>query len=165
VANETSNNVSAYSIGADGSLTQLSTSPFAAGINPFSVATTPLVPFTSSFAKLNIPTDSFDLKEYFSLGATSSGIKPVTENVTLQIGTFSVTIPADSFKKTLGRFAFVGVVNGVSLDVHIVPFGYHDFEFEAVGTGADLTGLTNPVSVVLTIGINAGTTPVIAQFE
>jgi len=86
------------------------------------------------------------------------------ENVTLQIGTFPATIPAGSFKKTLGGFAFVGVVNGVSLDVHIVPFGYHDFKFEAVGTGVDLTGLTNPVTVVLTIGINTGTTTVRPSF-
>ena len=96
VANEgfANGSVSAYSIGTDGSLTQLSGSPFAAGNIAFSVAITPLVPFASSFAKLEIAKDSFDLKESFTLGANSKGINPVTENVTLQIGTFSVTIPA-----------------------------------------------------------------------
>jgi 6-phosphogluconolactonase len=41
VANENSNNVSAYSIGADGALTQVTGSPFAAGNSPSSVAVDP----------------------------------------------------------------------------------------------------------------------------
>ena len=41
VANASGNNVSAYSIGADGSLTQLPGSPFAAGNGSFSVAVDP----------------------------------------------------------------------------------------------------------------------------
>lgn len=159
VANDGSANVSAYSIGGNGFLTQLSSSPFPAGSGPFAVAITPLVPFTSSFAELGISKDSFDLKEFFSLGANSNGIKPVHENVTLRIGTFSLMIPAGSFKKTLGgRFAFEGVINGVSLQVRIVPLGDKSFQFIAVGTGAEFTGLTSAVTVVLTIGVNTGTT-------
>jgi hypothetical protein len=159
VTNGDNASVSAYRIGADGSLTQLSGSPFAAGNFPVSVAITPLVPFASSFAKLEIAKDSFDLKESFTLGANSNGINPVRENVTLQIGSFSVTIPAGSFKQIPhGRFAFEGVINGVSLEVQIVPLGNNMFTFKAEGTGADFTGLTNPVTVVLTIGINTGTT-------
>ena len=132
---------------------------------PVSVAIAPFVPFLSSFAELQIGKDSFDLKEYFSLGANSKGITPLKENVSLQIGTFSIMIPAGSFHKTLaGTFAFDGIVNGVSLKVRIVSLGHPNFRFSAVGTGVDLTGLTNPVTVVLTIGINTGTTPVIAQF-
>ena len=69
VANQ-GGNVSAYSIGADGALTQLTSlgSPFLAGIEPFSVAITPLVPFASSFAKLAIAKKGFDLNESFTLG-------------------------------------------------------------------------------------------------
>jgi hypothetical protein len=162
VANGGSNNVSAYRIGADGSLTQLTTSPFPAGSFPRSVAITPLVPFASSFATLEIANDSFDLKESFTLGANSKGIKPVKEKVTLQIGTFSVTIPAGSFHKPLfsNGFEFVGVIKGVSLDVQIVPLGNKRFTFNAAGTGVNLAGLTNPVTVVLTIGVNSGTTTV-----
>ena len=47
----------------------------------------------------------------------------------------------------------------------IVPLGNNIFSFNAVGAGVDLTGLTNPVTVVLTIGINSGTTTVTAQFQ
>jgi hypothetical protein len=124
------------------------------------------VPFASSFAKLEIAKHRFDLKESFTLGANSNGINPLTENVTLQIGTFSVTIPAGSFKQIPhGRFDFKGVINDVKLKAQIVPLGNNIFTFNAEGKGGDLTGLTNPVTVVLTIGINSGSTAVTAQFQ
>ena len=123
------------------------------------------MPFASSFAKLEIAKHRFDLKESFALGANTNGINPLAENMTLQIGTFSVRIPPGSFKQIPdGRFAFEGVINGVSLEVQIVPLGNNIFIFKAEGTGVDLTGLTNPVTVVLTIGIDSGGTAVTAQF-
>jgi hypothetical protein len=160
-------NVSGYTIDpSTGALTAIAGSPFPAGVAPVSVAITPLVPFASSFAKLEITAEGFDLKESFTLGRNSNGNNPVTQKVTLQIGTFSVTIPADSFRRHHnGRFAFEGVINGVSLEVQIVPLGNNIFTFKAEGTDVDLTGLTNPVTVVLTIGIDSGTTAVTAEFQ
>src|SRR5260221_717894 len=164
VTNLVSNNVSAYSIGANGALTPVPGSPFAAGIAPRSVAITPLVPFASSFAKLEIAKRGFDLKESFTLGANSNGINPLAENVTLQIGTFSVTIPAGSFKQIPhGRFAFEGVIDRVSLEGQIVPPGNNIFTFKAEGTRLDLSDLTNPVTVALTIGDDTGGTAVTAH--
>ena len=52
----------------------------------------------------------------------------------------------------------------MSLEFQIVPLSNNIFTFNAVGTAVDLTGLTNPVTGVLTIGVNAGTTTVTAQF-
>jgi hypothetical protein len=46
-----------------------------------------------------------------------------------------------------------------------VPLGNNIFIFKAEGTGVKLTGLTNPVTVVLTIGIDSGTTAVTAHRE
>jgi DNA-binding beta-propeller fold protein YncE len=166
VANGPANNVSAFSIAANGALTPVPGSPFAAGLFPLSVAITPLVPFAASFAKLEISKKGFDLNESFTLGANSNGINPVTEDVTLQIGTFSVTIPAGSFQqKPNGRFDFKGIINDVKLKAQIVPLGNNIFTFNAEGKGVDLTGLTNPVTVVLTIGTDSGTTAVRAEFE
>jgi hypothetical protein len=94
--------LSGYSIGPSGALTPIAGSPFATGAQPISVAFTPKVPFASFFAKLKIKErhrPSFELKEFFTLGTNSNGIDPVTENTTLQVGPFSVTIPADSFEK------------------------------------------------------------------
>jgi len=70
--------------------------------------------FRTSFAKLKIKAGSppgFDLNEFFTLARNSNGINPVTENVTLKIGAFSVTIPPDSFKQILPRrFEFQGTI-------------------------------------------------------
>jgi hypothetical protein len=162
-----SGNVPGYTIDpSTGALTTIAGSPFPAGVGPHSVAITPLVPFASSFAKLEITAEGFDLKESFTLARNSNGINPVTENVTLKIGAFSVTIPPGSFKQIPhGRFAFEGVINGVSLEVQIVPLGNNIFTFKAEGTDVDLTGLTNPVTVVLTIGLDSGTTTATAEFQ
>jgi hypothetical protein len=104
--------VSAFSIGSNGALTPAPGSPFATGDGAISVAITPEVPFAASFAKLEIEArhrPGFELKEFFTLGTNSNGINPVTENVTLQIGTFSVTIPAGSFEQDPNRrFEFEG---------------------------------------------------------
>ena len=127
------------------------------------------MPFASSFAKLEIkarPEAGFDLKESFTLARKSNGINPVTQKVTLKIGTFSVTIPPGSSKQNPnGRFAFVGVINGVRFEAQIVPLGNNIFTFKAEGTGVDLTGLSNPVSVVMTIGIDSGSTAATVQFQ
>jgi len=54
----------------------------------------------------------FDPKESFTLGKNNNGINPVRQKVTLQVGTFSATIPAGSFKRNPnGRFAFQGYAN------------------------------------------------------
>ena len=176
VVNNISSNVSAYSIGADGSLTQLTTSPFAAGTNPVSVAITPrVVPFASSSAGLFLELDHFELDDSFTLGANSKGINPDRENVTLQMTwqrpfpeNFSVMIPAGSFKPGVGITTFEGVVN--------VPFGgaIHEvilavsFDFRGKKTvtfSMDADGLwleiEDSATVVLTIGVNSGTTTTI----
>jgi hypothetical protein len=124
-------------------------------------------PFASSFAKLQItasPQMGFDLNESFTLAKNANGINPVTENVTLQIGTFLVTIPAGSFNHNpKGNFAFEGVINGVSLQVQIVPLGNNMFTFKAEGTGVNLAGLRNPANIVLIIGSDSGTTTATTQ--
>jgi hypothetical protein len=139
-------NVSGYTIDpSTGALTAIAGSPFPAGVAPVSVAITPLVPFASSFAKLEITAEGFDLKESFTLGRNSNGNNPVTQKVTLQIGTFSVTIPADSFRRHHnGRFAFEGVINGVNLEVQIVPLGNNIFTFKAEGTDVDFDRAHQP---------------------
>jgi DNA-binding beta-propeller fold protein YncE len=167
VPNLFGNNVSAYSISANGALTPVPGSPFLTGIGPRSIAITPLVPFATSFAKLEIKEGhrrGFDLVEFFTLGKNSNGINPVTQNVTLEIGTFSVTIPAGSFKQIAFRiFVFQGVINGVNLNVQIVALGNNIFALAAESKDVNLTGLTNPVIAVLTIGNDTGKTTVIAQ--
>jgi hypothetical protein len=48
-------------------------------------------------------------------------------------------------------------MSGVSLQVHIVALGGSSYVFKAAAQPVDLTGLSNPVSVTITIGNNSGT--------
>ena len=136
------------------------------------------VPFSSFSAKLDsdagsplkippIP-PSFDLNSKFTLGTSSNGINPLTEFVVLRLGTYQVTVPANSFDQLKngakkGSYVFSGVIGGVSLSIQIVPLGANSYQFKAEGSPVDLTALPNPVAVSLTIGSNAGTTSVNAE--
>ena len=135
------------------------------------------VPFAAFNANLEIELaeHEFEVKATFTLGAASDGINPLTEDVSLQIGTFSTTIPAGSFRfhpansgkgKGQGasaRWTFEGVIDGVTLEAKITDLGGGMFEFKVEGEGANLTGTANPVTVTLTIGNDKGTTTVTAS--
>jgi hypothetical protein len=87
----------------------------------------------------------------------------VAGNQWAQSGTAGIQF---AFKQIALRiFVFQGVLNGVDLSVQMVRLGNNIFALAAEGKGANLTGLTNPVSVVLTIGTNSGSTAVTAQKE
>ncbi len=105
----------------------------------------------------------------------SNGIHPVTEPVTLQIGTFSIAIPPGSFKRHEDEdededeenefFTFHGVIDGVRLEALIKRTGTLRYAFHAQGDDANLTGTTNPVQVMLTIGDDSGTASVKADID
>jgi hypothetical protein len=78
------------------------------------------------------------------LSSVAPSINPVTAPVTIQIGTFSTTIPAGSFKKHEhegedehehdhedGFFSFHGVIGGVELGARITPTGTLRYTFDA----------------------------------
>jgi uncharacterized repeat protein (TIGR03803 family) len=115
-------------------------------------------------------TDAFSLKSSFTLGSASSGINPLGEAVTFQIGTLITTIPAGSFRGTVtssafGPFTFIGNINGVFLNAAIAPTGTKRFSFEAGAQGASLAETVNPVPVTLTIGNYSGTASVTATIK
>ncbi len=110
--------------------------------------------------------DEFEIKAGLTLGTNSNGINPLAEDVLIQVGDFSTTIPAGSFhldKK--GRFKFEGVINGVSLEVVFRPLGGNRYEVRAEGENVSLAGVTNPVTISLTINDDAGSATVTAEFE
>ena len=101
---------------------------------------------------------TFTLDDTFTLGRNSTGIDPVTQQVTLRIGTFAVTIPAHKFKlQTGGSFKFGGIINNVLYQVTIAPLGSNSFKLSAKGTGQDLSTLGKQVPILLTVGGNTGT--------
>jgi YVTN family beta-propeller protein len=133
----------------------------------FGVATFPPVAFSAFSAKLGFHNqNAFMLKSEFTLGSASSGINPPAEAVTLIVGTFATTIPAGSFTgKGYGPFHFAETINGVVLEVAIVPTGAKRYAFHARAQDASLTSTTNPVTVRLTIGDNTGITSVKARIS
>jgi hypothetical protein len=106
--------------------------PVGVGIIPTPVG----VPFSAFKAKLEIVfskkpnEDVFVLRSNFTLG--SSGIHPHTEEVTLKVGTFTVTIPPGSFKgHGFGPFTFTGVIHGSAFAVAIEPIATKRYALEA----------------------------------
>ena len=129
-------------------------------------------PFAAFNAKVEVDIEDgeIDMLATFSLGASSNGVDPAKENVSLQVtggtGAYSVTIPAGSFKKDgSGRFTFEGAINRVKLEASIQPFRSGAFEFAAETEGANLKGFANPVTVSLTIGDDSGRRVVSAKIE
>ncbi len=114
------------------------------------------------------PDQSLTEEGHTLLHNATDNVKRLPEAISIkfQVGTFSTTIPAGSFQQNKhGNFVFEDVIDGVFLDVVIVPLGNSNFAFKAEGVGADLTGTVNPVTVGLTIGNNAGTTTVTTELE
>jgi hypothetical protein len=65
---------------------------------------------------VTVSTGSFDLDSSFRLGAGTSGFNPVAENLTLQMGTYSLTLPA----KKGAPFLFAGTIDGVAVHLRIM---------------------------------------------
>jgi probable HAF family extracellular repeat protein len=149
----------------------------------------PSIPFASLKARLKLGVDdgAFDLKARFALGERGS-IDPLTEPVTLEIGPYSVTIPAGSFKRHGDGYRFEGVIARVRLEIsiHLRCHGDEDdrdfdqpedpnwhscegnearYNLRAEGRGANLSGIANQVAVNVSIGKNTGNVKVTADFE
>ena len=109
--------------------------------------------------------DEFEIEGTFTLGDLSNGIGPLTEGVSLRVGTYSVTIPATSFELDDSDFKFEGDIDGVTLEIKIEQKGDGAFKFKIEGQNADLNGTENPVEVGLGVGDDGGTASVTAEFE
>jgi hypothetical protein len=123
------------------------------------------VPFSAFTAQLTVYPNQpgFSIDSNFTLGNTINGINPPAEPVTLQIGSFTITIPTGSFVKAgPGYFTFVGVINNVSLNVLIRLTSGNNYIFGVIAKNVSLT-IQNPVSVTLTIGDDSRTTSVNAN--
>ena len=77
-----------------------------------------------------------------------NGIRPDIEPVTLQLNTFTTTIPAGSFIKAAdGSYVLLKVINGVFYNCYIRPQGGSTYEVHMSGTSATIPPTTNPVVV------------------
>ena len=131
------------------------------------------VPFLSLNAKLDIDLgrkpkrEAFDLRSSLILSGTAfNEIHPDAEPVKIQVGPFITTIPIGSFRRHEDRsYTFVGVIDGVRLETKIELIGSLRYKFRVLAEGANLSGITNPVQISISIGDNAGLTSVRAHFD
>src|SRR3989449_3326670 len=97
-------------------------------LSPFAIFELSIEPFAAFHARVEIEHErhkrEFEVKGTFTLGAGSDGIHPDTEVVTLEVGTFSATIPKGSFRRHgHGTFKFEGLAGGARLEVKIQARG------------------------------------------
>lgn len=115
-----------------------------------------IVPFASFDAKLTmVPSKGeFSLSSNFTLGSGGS-IDLSTQSVTLQLGDsggYSVTVAPGSFvAKGKNAYVFEASVNNVPIEMKLALQSDGSYGFKAKASGADLSGITNPVTVTLTI--------------
>jgi hypothetical protein len=146
------------------------TRPQGAGCDGGAYELVQTVPFSSFSAQLALSGGSspgFDLKATLALGSGSNGIDPLGEAVTLQIGSYTVTLPPGSLHQLQNgskadAYVYAGTLNGVALQIQMVPLGGSTYQFKAEGSPVNLTGSPNPVPVTLTIGNDTGTITVAA---
>ena len=138
--------------------------PVAGGPQDFTIFN-PAAPFAAfAIDNLNISPQGFHEQGDFTLGANSQGVDLAHQPVTLTIGSFSLTIPAGSFRQVGGNlhFVFNGTVNGLQVNFNLKANGKSstDFSYVVNVNGVDLTSQPDPVTVGLKIGENTGTTTV-----
>lgn len=145
--------------------------------------------FFAAFApevKISIASKTFEVSGTFTLGPGGT-LSPVTQPVSIQVGSSLVTIPARSFKETpQGVFAFKGAIRGLNLctttpnnstqclsrqiepnkylESTFTPTGRSGYTFKIVGTGLTYLPDANPVEVRLAVGNNGGNAEVNADF-
>jgi hypothetical protein len=58
----------------------------------------------------------------------------------------------------------LGTIGGVKLTVQISALSGGSYQFNATGSPVDFSGVSNPVTVAIGIGVDAGSTQVNANF-
>lgn len=131
----------------------------------------PAVPFAAfTVAKLQINAQGFSENGSFTLGtshaaaAATPSLDPVTQNVTLTAGSYSLVIPAGSFRKDGSNlhWKFEGKVGAVRVNADIKQQAKSTTQFDYAFDvkGPNLTSEPRPIRVGLKIGLNVGTSSV-----
>ena len=114
--------------------------------------------FSKFVARVETENDELEVSTLFTLSEQSGGINPLSQPVSLKVGEFSTTIPANSFKaSTIGWFKYEGTINGVDLEVRIAPLGANRYAFRAEASAKGLSGpAPGKTDVELSIDDNRG---------
>lgn len=124
----------------------------------FSARVQTVTPFSNLTARAEIDDNRFALEGRFTLGATSNGISPLSEAVTLRVDSYSATIPPGSFTRGKeGGYKFKGKIADVRLEFSVKAGSPSAYTFHVEAAGAGIPQSATPPSVTLTIGDDSGT--------
>ena len=122
------------------------------------------MPFSEFSAKLDVIPghfSEFELRASFTQGAGAEAIDLATQDLTLSIGSYSVTVPAGSFHDVGKRaFVFTDIHKRKALEIILVKMEANSYRLEEAVRGADSDTVADPVAVTLTVGYNTGTAQV-----
>ncbi len=98
----------------------------------------------------------YDLSSKFT---PSTAIDPVNEPVRLQLGSLFLTIPSGSYHQNKqGNYVFEGMIDGISIDSQIKVSKGNTYQFLFQAPNAPLQTATGPITIVLSIGNDGGST-------
>lgn len=101
--------------------------------------------------------DSYRLSGFLSLAPGSDGIDPLTEAVTLKVGSFAATLPAGAFVLDGDTYKYNGSVGRSYLIVRVSPLTEPSaYSFRSILVHGDLAATTMKPQVQLAIGDDRG---------
>ncbi len=133
-----------------------------------------LIPFCSIDARdllVDLDTARFDEDNYTLHAVFVPGADPLTNPLSIEIGTSFITVPAGSFVQQGTNYVFHGQINGKPVVIYLQKLAGQSTGSTGTCTGAEYSlyafnrslnigPLTNPVTVTVTVGENSGTTQV-----
>ena len=133
----------------------------ACGARPAALAMARFIPIVAVDLGARPGTDRLAFAAGVTLGVGNNGIDPTQEGLKLELGTFTLTLPAGGFARAGATgFAFSGVVDGAKVAARIQRIKASVYTLEVAATGASLRGVTSPTPVRLTLGDDQGTATV-----
>jgi hypothetical protein len=120
-------------------------------------------PFAAFDTTVRIQGDGFEGVARFTLEGGSRVPDPLSEELSLSVGTFAVTIPAGALARRPGgpnqpaRFVFEGSIAGTWLDLSLAEIGDGHFELTVEGRGDAAIEIIRPEFVTVQFGNHAGT--------
>ena len=109
--------------------------------------------------------DRFIIHGSFTLGGESDGVDLSIDDVTVLVGTASITIPAGSFAKRGKNRKFDGVIDTEIVSMDLTDSGASSFDFKIDVKSMDLSGTANPMDVQLRIADDVGSANVRLEGE
>ena len=96
--------------------------------------------------------ENFKVQGTFTLRSNSDGINPITEDVSMSVGTASVTIPAGSFVGGFPKFEYKGTIGDGDVKMVIKETTMNTYRFKTKVRGIDITNTANPLDIRLQVG-------------